>query len=1512
VKKILKILSYTVLGLVAFVVLLAGLTQTQFFRDRLRTVALSNLDSLLDAEVQLGELQGNLVTGFSLNGISIKVGGEFLLIADRIDLRYNLFEIPGKVISVDDMTFVRPSVSLLRSRDGVWNFKRMMRPKPEDTTGHQPFDWVILINKLEIQNGTLILVDSAALTSKDHPPQDPHFVEYHNFALEKIHLVTSAQFKKEEKHATISVLSFLSDSPEIRLERLSGEFQVTPTASSVKNLAIKTGRSYLQLDAEMQEFDLLGGIELSALQNSPVQLSLHAHDIDLDELKQFIPQIDFLNGALSTDLEAGGEFGELNLKRLDLMTGQTSFHFSGAVFNLHHPRNLMLNVKCTESKLYSPDALALLPTFNLPDYQQLGVTTLNLEFEGKPLDFRTKFYLETAAGNVHSDIALKIGGPKTLAYKGEVLLQDIDLAKVVPDEKLASRVNALINIDGEGTSVDNLMAAAKVRIDSSEFMGRPVGPSTLALEAKERKFSISAAIAYGPMRSTIEAELDEQIKATPSFKLEGRFASLNLEDLLHEKSLNSDLTMTAKVQGSGLSLDKLNGDCQLDFSESRFGDYEISSGNVHLLIDQHNPQNKQLKLESNIADFSLTGAFDAEYLGRLLTYELQNLRGAINEKFSLFDSAMAKPLDRKAFDLAAKKLAASSTALDAAFSLRLKDLEPISLATGNRTFNGVGVLNGSLKGNYENLAVHADLELDDFFYGNVDAGLLIQGGSAVLDLNSLKPTAPLKDIDIRCEVIADRMHVNREEFDSLHTTITYQDESAKYTARAILNRDLRLFVQGKAKVSEDEVVFGLNDVQFAYQDLLWKSDGVASVGFKRHGMRVRDLSMRRDSQTVSLSGDLSTEGALSARLTASKIDLDDLKYLLSKDELTEDRQAFAGVLSLSVVASGTLDRPEYTCSLRADDVSYRTVPFGEITGSFSYAMETLTSSVEIRSGASRDERLPSLSVAGTLPINLSLAKVDERFPDKPMDLTIKSSGIQMSVLDPLLPTFNELTGIMRCDVKLVGSPRKPTYQGRMSIDSCRFLFVPNNIYYTLQGMFQPDGERIKVQEATIRNLSTDKRFGREGSIKIAGDFAFREFKPSDFNLTAKGQLLVVKETTRKSSLSVYGNLFVEIGPDGLHYTGTIDNSQLKGYVLISNSSLVFPPTQGSTVQASELSIPIAVIDDTTKATPVPERPSEVRYFGAQAVGPLRPVSINNTGLPTKSFLDGVHYDLVVESSGGNTEIRMIFFTATGEELAANISGKVSITEDGKRWIGDMTVDRASYNFYKRFEADGKLRYTGDFLNPELDIKAEYQGTRTRQDSSKTEKVIVNLKITGTRREPKLDISMTIDDIDYYSYSGLKSADVNSDAIQFLIAGTFPLTQSQKNDIALTIGSTVGASLVTGATSLLTSNLSDFLRRETGFINSIEFSYGSQGSFGESADIRVSGVAAGGLWRYGGKILNDPFSNANVSILYSFGNIFNRPSLRNFMFELERRVETSTIGQVRAEINSARLFYRFSF
>ena len=1517
-KKTLKIVLYILGSAVVFLLLLAGVTQTQFFRDRLRSAALTNLQSVLNADIYLGDLRGNLVSGFSVDSLALSVNGEPLILARRLDLRYNLFEIPGKTISINNITLVRPEVRLLRGLDGLWNFNRMIRPKPGDTSAARPLDWIVSLNRLEIQEGSVFLCDSAGLAAAGHGPVDTGTVEYHRFSLVNVNLVVSGHIKHDEKRLQILSLSFDAGSPDIRLKDLSGDVLVTPTESQVRDLVIRTDRSRVKLNALMRDIDLLRGASLDQMRRNPVNLSLQTNDIDLNELKLFIPQIHFLNGSVRTNLEASGEFGDLKVQKLELKFGSTELFLRGTVANLHNPKNLLLNVKLTESKISPADPLALMPEFELPDLGSLGLSTLNLEFDGSPVDFRTKFLLETAAGNIQTnDLALKIGGPSSLKYKGVISVQRLNLDTILDDDKYDSRLNGSCSIEGSGTALHNLNAHLDLRFDSSAFRGLPLTQTRISVDALDRKISGNLNMSLGEMSAQLAINFDRTNWSVPSFHIDGGVNALNLEALFHNKSYNSDLTMKILADGTGMSWNDLNGDFALDVSSSRFGDYSVASGDIHFSLDQHDSLAKKVALQSNIADFSLTGAFDADYLVRLLTYEVSNVGNAVRAQFNYSDSLRATPPGPDIVRLQ-KELEASSPAvkLDVQYDLRIKDLEPISIVTSSRTFNGSGHLTGTVKGNYQNVALQGDLAIDDFYYGNVDAGTLIQGASCSFAMSDLKPVHPLAALGLRLKLGARRVHVNRTEFDSLGADLTYENQHLRYGARTTISRNLRCALNGDATVTADRITFTPDRVDCGYHDMLWSADKGAVLQISRDGLDLSHLIMRRDTQEVSVQGTIGSSGFVVASADVRRLDLDNLKYFLTKEESGSSPSFFTGPVRASIRARGTVNNPEITATIHADEVVYKTVLFGELDGDFSYRDTLLTVRVDVDNHVGVQLATPDLRIAGTIPVNLALSSVSERVPDQPMNVTILSEGIQMSILDPLMPTFRNMSGIMRCDVHLGGSLRHPDYRGTIHISDCSFLFVPNNIAYKMEGTFQPEGERIKVIETVMRNVPEDERGGRKGEIHVTGDFSLRDLTPGDFNLTTTGQLLVVKESTRKSSLSVYGNLFVEIGPAGLHLSGSIENSLLKGNLLIRNSSLVFPPTQASVSEESALSVPLIFVDDTTRVQTEPPRTAAARYFQAARERRSRRSREIVEILPSKSFLDGVHYDLDIETTGGNTEIRMIFYPATAEELVATISGKFSITDDGKQWFGDLVVERAYYNFFKRFNAEGNIRFAGNFQNPELDIQGTYQGARIVADStgSRSEKVVVNLKITGARAEPKLDISMTIDGVDYYSYKGLKSNDVQSDAIQFVVAGAFPLTTSQKNDVAADLRTSVGSSLMTGASSLLTGTLSEFLRNETGFINSVELAYGTGRTLSESTELRLSGVAFNGLWRYGGKILDDPLSTANFSLLYSFDAFTNEAWMRNLMFELERKVESVTLGQTSdlKRVNSARLFYRFSF
>ncbi len=1339
------------------------------------------------------------------------------------------------------------------------------------------------------------------------------FVEYHAFTVRDVNLVLAANIRRDRQRAVIASCSFSSAEPDFHLGMLSGIVTLSQGEARVDSMRIITGKTNLWLDASMKDVDIFGGIVLRNLKNAPVELSLRAKPIDLDELKSFIAPLAFLSGKPEIVLQASGPFGDLAVRKLDLRFGSSSLFLKGAITNLHEPRRLALNVKVTESTVEGADVPALLPGLDIPDFSPLGTSTLNLEYEGTPADFRTKFLLETAAGKIQSSgLRLTVGGPSVLGYDGTILFRKLNLGMALGDDRLKSSLSGTLTIAGKGVSVRGLASTMSLAIDTSSLRGLPLTDTHVSLQGTGGRLSGRLNVSLGDMRARLSGDVQQSAGRDPAFRLEADVSSLNLEALLHDTSYNSDITLKLNARGSGRSWGTVGGDVTVDLTSSRYRDYTLDQGIVHLTLDQKDSTNKSLTLESNIADLTLTGAFDLRYAARLIGFEVANIRSAVADRIALIDPSIAAGIDREGIAAAARPLILDARQLDARYTLHVKDLQPFSAAAGSTSFDGTGLLTGTIRGAYNGLSLTSEASLEDFSYGTADAGVLIEDGKIRLDVDGLGPVSPLKGASVRLEASAGRVHVNRNTLDSLDVRVAYGNERATYSAQTIFNTDYRMASAGRAQVDESSFSITPSLLDVAYRNFLWSADSGATFRVNHVGAGLTGLVFRRDSQMVALSAAIGAGRTFDASVDGRNLDLEGLKHLFGGEEGQGEPKTFTGRARLSAKGSGTLANPAMSASVEADSVTFRSLPFGRLTSDLTYRDRRVDGHVRLVEPGKPADAPPIMTIDGTLPVDLRFDRSGEDTSRPEMNLRILSHGVQMNILEPLLHTFNDLSGLMSCDLTLTGTLKEPTYSGTLGISKCAFLFLPNNIRYTLEGTFRPEGERIKVVDCTVKNVAEDVRAGREGIVHLGGDFSLRDLRPGDFNLTADGRLLVVKETTEKSSLAVAGDLFVTIGPGPLHFTGEIESSLLRGSLGVGNSSLIFPPAQASVVEESPESVRLVFVNDTLRATKKPERSAVTRYFVERSSGDTSSMAGEKK---SRSFMDGLRYDLDIDAGGENTEIRMIFNPVMNEELVAAINGKFTVTGDGTRWTGDLTINRAYYNFFKRFDATGTIRYTGDFLNPELNINATYQGTRTVQDTTagaapRSEKVVVTVRITGTRKAPKVDFGMTINDVDYATYNGPTSHDVQSDCISFIVAGSFPLNSSQRNDLSSQVPSAAGNTILTGASSVLTSQFSEFLKKEASIDVNFDFYVAGK----EGTQLGLSGTIAKGYVRYKGAVLNDPLANANVSILYSFKDILDNESFRNLMLELERTVEPGVLGNTNdlKRINSARIYYRFSF
>jgi hypothetical protein len=1511
-KHILRLILYGIGAVLLLLLLVAGFTQTQMFRDRLRSVALDELDTLFVADVALGEIHGNLVTGFSIDGITISLRGDTVLHADHLNIRYDLLQLWGKTVSVHDITLFRPEVHLIRSSKGKWNLDEMLRPADEDTSKN-PFNWPVIVRRCEIRDGTVIITDSIGMKDPDID-RPPDAIRYSRLQVRELNTVIAFQMQQGDYHATISRFSCTVPQSPISVRQLTGDFRLSPAAARVRDLRIVTDSSRLALSAEMLGIDLLGGSEYGQWANVPTRVDLKIDRLNFHEMGCLIPQTNFLVGTVDGTLHAEGIYGALHVEPLDLRYNSSRIQAIGEVRNLHDPENIALDVAFGQSEIDPSDPLALMPSLDLPDFRPVGPVAMSGTFKGTPRDFTVRLEADCPAGKISTDhFTLRIGGPQKLQYQGDVTLSHMNLAGLLDNRGLESNLNGHVSVEGFGVEPVRMNAVAHASLDTSTFRRLPIRHAQLQVTAREQRVAGNLSLAVGDATVDLEGRLDSLGIARPAFSINGTLQSLDLASFLDDSTYDSDLNCSLEARGAGLSLGAFGGSIAVEFDSSRYRDHPLTGGQVKLLVSQQDTMHKRLHLISPFVEASVDGEFDLDYLRSLLKFEVQNALLSVHDRLAPFDTTLATKEDTTVFHTLRQRLANSKTMLRCQYSASVKDVRLLSLIFNTREFNGSGVVAGTLEGNYYRLSSSTRLNVAEFYYGDANSGMLIEDGECWIETNELTPDRSFATADLHIRTNVRAINFNRTELDSIGVDLRIGDRNAVYSSQGALNHIARWDIKGEARFQGDSILCVFGPATAAYGPYSWSGESGMTLSIMGTAIRLSGAVFRRGGEEISGWGAIRKGGGVSGSVHAAGITLDDLTYFISEEETVPNEKSFGGTIQATVTGGGTLDHPEFTATVRADSIAIRDITFGDLDGAATYGEGLLSLNVVAGDKARLKAGSASLTLNGTLPIAIGREKISS---DQEINLTVHGDRAQINVLDPLLPNFNQLTGTMNCDLRITGPVKHPQYAGTLQLQDCGFLFESNNMYYLFDGKFLAGGDRIRVEDATIRNIPADEKATRAGLVKVTGDFALRGVSPGDFNLSATGQLNVVKESTRRTSLFMYGDLFTEIGRKGLHFSGEVDNSLLRGDLIIRNSSLVFPPTKEAASEDLAFSVPIVIIDDTSHVDERQSASAAYKYFGgAHSAGEGRNVDANLQG--TKSFLDGLHYDLDIETTGGSTDIRMIFDPISSEELVATIDGRLSITEDGRRWLGDLEVSRAFYNFYRRFDANGRIRFTGDFMNPELDILATYRGTRVIQDtisSDKNEIIVVTVKITGPRREPNLNMSMTIDNADYNMYTGLKSNDVQSDAIGFIIYGTFPLTSAQKGEMTSEMDKTLRRSLLTGASSLLTGTLSEFLRAQTGFINSVELNFNTVTRTSESADIRLSGSVWDGYWRFGGKILDDPLGTANFSLQYSFGSIFNAPQLRNLMMELESKVERGAFGQPTdlRRTNSARVFYRFSF
>lgn len=1508
---------------VLFVILNLALlvfTETGWFRSMARNFLITTVDSALYAHLEIGDISGNLFSGWEIRDVRLTTATGPLVSARSIIVRYNLFSIPWKKIDVMEVTLNRPVITLTRGEGGGWNYEHLSRDTTESEGGS--FDWRVIVRTLRIVDGRLTMRDST-----DAGPFTTDELSLANLDLDRISLAVQADIAPTRKVLSINQCSFTNRMGEVSLSNLAGDIRIATAHTEVRNLSLVTNRSRLLLTAVLDSMNVLDGFTYEAFTTTPVQLSLEAPVIDTRDLHYFLPSLDFLGSTAAIDLDARGSMRALTIETLELRTALSRIAFSGTLADIDAGVDIRIDVSSENTIIDPNDLPTLLPGIPLPDYSLVGpVRFTDLTYSGRPLDFTASVDFISDAGSGRGRATLDITG-EDLIYDATVETRALDLAKIFGVPALSSALTARGTVKGRGTSLGRMHADVSLQVDSSRYQRYTA--RSLAAVLSVRHDSVRASAQGDFVQSAIDfaGSLSLARDSVTGFNVQLRSNALDLGRVLGDDSLSSDLNFVLSATGDGLDPTTLSGEATVLLQPSNLMTYSLAADTVRLVVDQRIPASSRISLATQYADLSLAGRYDLLRFADFLSEQTDSL-GAAWLPLGLSSTPPAPALSstrairRAAADEARRRrdeevrIAAIDTSsfMQATWELHLKHPDRFARLLGTKTAFFKGDLRGTIKGGWNGMSLAGTIDMTDMYYVSDSVSFGSAGLRCTYRIDGLTPRSTLDRLDASIDLRVGDASYNSLRVGNAGVRLLYANRTPRLALRGVVQDDIALDIDatGQLHPSRWDVAFSRLGVKYKAQQ--WLADMPADISIDTTALIVPQLRLRRGASAIRISGTRSFAGTNGFTIKLDSMRVGELEYLATGQASSLQEQGFSGMASVVLDVGGTDTQPVLALDAFVDRLGYQGAQFGELTLEATYSAQRLELYSELEYPVSATEMRKVFFASGSMPVAISFSGETPN-PIGSANLRVQMKKFPLPLVERFIGLFSPLEGFADADLTLSGSIDDAEFGGWLEIADARGRFLTNNMTYNMQLRLEPKGTTINVK-TTLQNAATERN---PGTMTANGTIETERFQIGEIDLDIAGRLKVLRKASRSAFKTMYGDLYVAAGPSGLRYHGRLDKSHLDGDVHILEGDLTFPSENengqsGDIEGVTYLDVDDVTVQRTTSLSAARERARSSLLANGNGNG----ASDSAATAHTPSILDAMDFDISV-TTVGSLVVSMPISSLSQQELNARLeirNFKAERTGGMQKFIGDVELGSGSRYLFlgKPFRATGSLTFLRDLGNPDLNLRAVYTEYHTPPSGSGEDRrrVFVILNITGTLNEPRLAW-----DIRFDSESGTqrpRGGNLDSDALSFVLFGLFSdeLSVGEKGGKGRVIDQT-GAIASALGNAYLSSTMTDLLSRAglQDVVKRVEFDrLDSQ----RDARLKLTGSIGQALLIYDGKINN--LGSSDIVLEIPLGELFPSFGFRNMVVQFAKRTANGALegGSANQESNiyEGKILYRFSF
>ena len=1297
----LRFVARIVFGIVVVLLVLVGIAltviETGWAKNQLRQLIVRQANQYLTATLEIGSLGGSLFRGIELGNVRLSRDGRTLISIDELTVTYSIRELLQPGVVIRRVRLVRPMVAGGKEADGRWDLGTLVRRerREQQRTGPaRPID----VQAIEIVDGHITLRNEVDLGAA-HIPTD----------YASLNAAFSFAYYPVRWQIGFDRISWIGAAPELSVTSLSGVFGHGPTGWFFQQLRVQTPRSAFAvagiIDTEKKptEFDL---------QVTATRFAFQEWAGVLHGLKNIAVESAFdtaLKGpstALATDLRLAGTGGGVR-GRLTLDTSVPGWRGAGAVdverLDLARWLNRADRPSDITGRVTFDLALGLgqhFPrgtyAFDGPHAMYLGYAADNLRARGTltARDVVVAAAAGTAYGAQVTTAGSTIGLDEPFPFRFAGRVAGIDLRRVpptVPVPHVESRLTFDYDVSGR---FSHAFITGHAAFADSEFLGAAIGRGAVGTidtsQAPIRytgegdiarldlpRFGRGLDVAWmrdpryaGTVAGHFHVEGAGSDRASLAMTGGGRLARA---ELFHGELRDADVSMAidrgtlrAAYDGAFTRIDPA-----IPFADARFAALLTGSGRVSATV-------RDLLASSTTAltDYDVSGTLT---LRRSLVHDL------VLDRANVTATLRGGRLDVAHLDAAGPAVDGNAsgsitftdpTSVDVSYDATRLDLAQLQRVTG-RDASGVVATNGRASGPLDgvhlagNASVH---ELEAF-----DVQALTLAGAYDVALGGAAHA--------RVDGDGTFLTVAGTAFTDASGTVIFDDPTLRFDVRLSRADGRRGQLAGTVAVTrpaEGETRIAPSELTVTLGDAPWRlapSDVPPVITWTAGEIAVTPLAFMAaggGEGRVGVSGAWRSDGGGELRLTASRL------FLEAFQTAMQQPARFGGVVDGEAIVRGTRERPLVTATLTISSGRVERVTFQQLRGRLEYGGQDATIDLRL-------DQAPgvSVTVAGTVPRSL----VDASAPDRPIDLTVRSTAIDLGLIEGVTNFVRGVTGQARFDVHVIGSGRDPHFDGSASIANAGFLVVDTGARYrNASAALRFARDRISVEALHVEDADGD-------ALDVHGSLGTHELRVGDLEIDADAKHFEIVR-------NALGRIDIDAA---LQLRGRFEQPQVTGDVTISGGELrvdeilsrtVFQPYATAPTEFASAD-PLAALNPWQRlvldfALHVPQT---LRLTGSDVqVSPETPIGIGDISLRV----------------GGD----LYFYKAATGPLY--LTGSLDSVSGTYRFQGRrFTVD----------EAASSINFRGD-LDPEVyvGVTREIGGVQTR------------VSITGSLRQPELQLS----------------------------------------------------------------------------------------------------------------------------------------------------------------------------